>query len=70
MVQLGPSSEEVLELEPAERLRIIGAQRDRDDLTGLGIGEVIDQSDAAEHGVGSARTSSSPAMASWRFAVG
>lgn len=52
MVQLRTSSDEGLEPEAAECSCVVGDQRDRGDLTGLGIGEVIDQPDVAGYGVG------------------
>ena len=52
MAQLGMGRDEVLEAERAERSAVVGDQRDRDDLTRDGVGQVIDELGAVEHGLG------------------
>lgn len=49
MTQLGMGRDAVFEPERAQRSTVVGDQRDRNDLTSLGISQVIDQADAIEH---------------------
>lgn len=49
MTQLGMDRDAVFEPERAQRSTVFGDQRDRNDLTSLGISQVIDQADSIEH---------------------
>lgn len=52
MAQLGMRGDEVLEAERAEGSAVVGDQRDRDDLTRVGVGQMVDELGAVEHGFG------------------
>lgn len=52
MARLGVCGGEVLEPERAELSAVVGDQSDQEDLTGIGIGEVVDQPKIFGHGFG------------------
>src|SRR5690625_6896645 len=59
MTQLGMGGDEVLEAERPEGAAVVGDQRDGDDLTRAGVGQVIDELGAVEQDRKSTRLNSS-----------